>query len=257
MSKPTGFPFQVLERPEASGLSAAEKLLLVYLAWRQGRNPDTWPSLRRIERDLGFGRRTCLRSIDRLVEARCIAKTSGKCGRGHSNRYVILPTEKEAERHLLPDEKRAHPDTRKGGKYAQEKVASCALNYKRTKDITTSSSEDEGDEELFGLVWAAYPKREFRAEAMAAWRQLNPSPELAERILESVQEHTESVRWTRSLAEDGGRFVPTLGTFLAKRRWEDTPPAKPEPQRGDKDWLPSDAELDRIFANLSLSKEAE
>jgi len=255
MSKTRFSPFDALNSPEAATLTALEKLVLCYLNWRQGLNGVAWPSLKTIGEDLHIDSRTCVRVLTRLRDSGCIEKEPGG-GRGRSNRYRVLSRETGAGHPCLITEKQGDFVRANRGIF-DDKQGRTTPRIKENTNGTPSSSADEGDEELFGLVWAAYPKREFRAEAMAAWRQLNPSPELAERILVSVQEHTESVRWSRSLAEDGGRFVPTLGTFLAKRRWEDSPPAKPEPKRGDPGWLPSDAELDRIFANLSLSKEAD
>lgn len=122
--------FDVLGVPNAQGLCMGDKLILVYLRWRQGDNGHSWPSLTTIEKDLRISRRTCLRAISRLCEAGCIEKTPGRPGRGHSNHYAVRTG------------KRAHGDTftanrkggttppigaRKGGKLSPEKVAECHL----------------------------------------------------------------------------------------------------------------------------------
>ena len=82
--------FDVLSSIQAAHLRPADKLILLYLSWRQGHNGIAWPSLATIASDLHIHRRTCLRSIARLCGSDCVKKTSGRCGRGHSNRYVVL-----------------------------------------------------------------------------------------------------------------------------------------------------------------------
>lgn len=86
--------FDVLGLPQAASLRSADKLVLVYLAWRQGKNEAAWPSLQTIANDLRINYRTCLRIITRLHRAGCVEKVSGRAGRGHSNRYIIV-TEKQ------------------------------------------------------------------------------------------------------------------------------------------------------------------
>lgn len=122
--------FRVLSLPQAADLSATDKLVLVYLCWRQGDNEAAWPSLRTIEADLHIGRRTCVRSLARLGESDCIQKTPGRRGRGHSNRYVVL-TEKRCQGATFSEEIKGSNVTpfseRKGSKLAPEKVSGCYL----------------------------------------------------------------------------------------------------------------------------------
>jgi hypothetical protein len=89
-------------------------------------------------------------------------------------------------------------------------------------------------------VWSLYPKHVGKTEALAAWQELSPSPELVAQILASIAEHVQSERWSRSLAEDGGRFIPKLATFLLRRQWEDEPAAPPQSD-GCKDLDPETA----------------
>lgn len=251
MSKTRFSPFDALNSPEAATLTALEKLVLCYLNWRQGLNGVAWPSLKTIGEDLHIDSRTCVRVLTRLRDSGCIEKEPGG-GRGRSNRYRVLSRETGAGHPCLITEKQGDFVRANRGIF-DDKQGRTTPRIKENTNGTPSSSAGEGDETAFESVWAAYPKHEFRAEAMAAWRQLNPSPELAERILVSVQEHTESVRWTRSLAEDGGKFIPSLEKFLLKRRWEDTPAAKPEPQRGDLDWLPDEEGVDAVLAKVGVT----
>jgi len=94
MKPTTATLFDVLQAPEAKGLRAADKLVLLYLAWRQGSHGQSWPSLQTIEQDLRINRKTRRRAIEHLCQVGCIRKTSGRCGRGHPNRYEIVVAEK-------------------------------------------------------------------------------------------------------------------------------------------------------------------
>ncbi|NLT78271.1 MAG: helix-turn-helix domain-containing protein [Planctomycetes bacterium] len=236
--------FGILGYPQAQKLSAIDKLVLVYLMWRQGENRVSWPSLRTIARDLHIERRTCLRSIARLCRAECIEKTSGRCGRGHSNRYVVLFSEKGSACPLLPSKKRSQPDPSKGVILTPQKESGRPLNYNRSNQGTIISAPSRED---FDRVWSVYPKQIGRSDALLLWQKLSPGPELVEQIIDSIRSHAASEQWTRSLAEDGGRFIPRLTKFLERRQWEDQPPAKPEPKPGDPDWLPDEDEADRLL----------
>jgi len=95
--------FDVLRSPAAAELSVLDRLVAVYLAYRQGRNSTTWPSLRRTAADLGVDRRVVIRSITRLVAVGLVVKQPGGRGRGHVNRYQIILPEKVTESHLLDE----------------------------------------------------------------------------------------------------------------------------------------------------------
>lgn len=242
--------FDVLDFPQAATLTALEKLAFVYLAWRRGRNQVAWPSLKTIAEDLHIDSRTCVRVLTRLSDSGCIVKEPGG-GRGRSNRYRVPSNETGARHPSLSNGKQGDFGSANRG-ISVDKQGRGTPRSKRNNIRTTSSPEDEAYSPLFERVWAAYPKKEFKAEAWSCWRDLAPSAELAERILESVRKHAECARWVRSLAEDGGHWVPTLKKFLLKRRWEDSPAAKPKPKRGDPNWLPDEDEVDAILASAGL-----
>lgn len=243
MSKKLFSPFDVLSLPQAAGLSAMDKLLFSYLTWRRGANPTAWPSLKTIQRDLQIDRRTCLRTIARLIEAGCITKVCGG-GREHPNHYTILPGEREAGGLPLPAEKGRHFGSAKGGEYV-DKGRRAASRTTENNIRTPLSARARAD---FDRAWSLYPKRVGRQEAWLLWQELSPDSLMVEQIIASIHRHVESEQWSRSLAEDGGRFIPRLAKFLERRQWEDSPAAKPEPQRGDLDWLPSEEEADEILA---------
>lgn len=69
----------------------------------------------------------------------------------------------------------------------------------------------------FTVFWEAYPKKKSKAQAEKAWCKLNPSEELVQDMLKSIETAKTSRDWTK----DGGQFVPYPATWLNSRRWED------------------------------------
>ena len=74
-------------------LTATERLTLVYLAWRQGRNGSAWPSQQTMAADLNMTEQG-VRAITRRLKSKGriqIVKPEGQ-GRGHHLRYSIITT---------------------------------------------------------------------------------------------------------------------------------------------------------------------
>jgi len=90
MKPTTATLFDVLQAPEAKDLHPSDKLLMLYLKWRQGQNHAAWPGVDRIAADLGMDERLCRRAIARLCAAGCVIKTPGRPGRGRANRYTVV-----------------------------------------------------------------------------------------------------------------------------------------------------------------------
>jgi hypothetical protein len=86
---------------------------------------------------------------------------------------------------------------------------------KRTEPKRTALSR-VGDD-LFEAFWLAYPKKKSRSDAERAWRNLAPSPELSQRILDAVAAQRNSPDWLKS----DGQFIPYPATWVNGRRWED------------------------------------
>ena len=86
-----------------------------------------------------------------------------------------------------------------------------------------------GDDPWFTEFWEAYPRKEAKKNALAAWRKLKIAPPLMADIMYGLRKWTTSDQWTR----DGGRYIPLPATWLNGRRWEDEitapAPAKPTP----------------------------
>lgn len=66
----------------------------------------------------------------------------------------------------------------------------------------------------FEIFWDCYPRKVAKLAALKAWKKLNPSAELVEAIVVSVDEHKKCKAW-----RDG--FVCHPSTFLTQGRWMD------------------------------------
>jgi hypothetical protein len=80
------------------------------------------------------------------------------------------------------------------------------------------ASEEEGPPEFLEF-WQLYPRKIKRAEALEAWTELAPSPELVSKIMNSLNWQIHQPKW----AEERGRYIPHPISWLNKRRWEDEP----------------------------------
>lgn len=228
MNKPTKpFPFAVCRYPQADKLNPLDKLIAAYLSWRQGAHAWAWPSLARIASDLGLEKRVVLRSIRRLVASNLLLKESGRAGRGHVSRYSVAAPG-------IGDRESPFQTARKGDIQYTEKGTSRRVKGdcgSPEQQVTTKNNNNArargGYTPDFETVWDSYPKRVGKAEAWAAWEELDPGQDLVAQILASIRAHLQSEQWARSLAEDGGRYIPKLATFLRRRQWEDEPPAPP------------------------------
>ena len=66
----------------------------------------------------------------------------------------------------------------------------------------------------FAEFWAAYPRKENKAVAVAAWKKHKPD---LETLLSAIRQQSASEQWQR----DGGTYIPHPSTWINKRRWED------------------------------------
>lgn len=86
------------------------------------------------------------------------------------------------------------------------------LNHQRTVN--------EPSDELFDAFWSAWPRREAKADAKKAWKQIKPSQEVLAAILADVRMRLAEKIW------DNPKFIPLPATYLRGKRWEDELPAK-------------------------------
>lgn len=71
--------------------------------------------------------------------------------------------------------------------------------------------------EYFAQFWAAYPRKEAKANAMKAFEKIDPDEELMGKMLKAIEKKKESSQWK----ENGGQYIPHPATWLNGHRWED------------------------------------
>lgn len=74
--------------------------------------------------------------------------------------------------------------------------------------------------EKFDLFWKAYPRKENKGKARAAWKKYK-CDKLIDCILQAVEKYKQTEQWTK----DKGRYIPMPSTWLNGERWNDEPTA--------------------------------
>lgn len=114
--------------------------------------------------------------------------------------------------------------------------------YEREYDKEQNENTAPFSGKPFTAFWDAYPKKIDREGAWEAWKALNPSPDTARQILESLEAWKKSSQWT----QETDRFIPGAANFLTKGHWQySPPPAKSNIPRGANGDL-GQAELENI-----------
>lgn len=66
----------------------------------------------------------------------------------------------------------------------------------------------------FEKLWSAYPRKEGKQKARAAFEKVDVSLNI---LLEAIERQKKSPQWSK----DNGQFIPHLATWLNGKRWED------------------------------------
>jgi hypothetical protein len=99
------------------------------------------------------------------------------------------------------------------------------------------------DNGYFDEFYSAYPKKVGKGAARKAFAKRKPDADLLQKMLEAIEWQRQLPQWQK----DNLRYVPNPATWLNEERWEDE---KPEPQRGDPDWLPTEEEAEKLMAEV-------
>ncbi len=71
--------------------------------------------------------------------------------------------------------------------------------------------------ERFEKLWAVYPKKKSKGDALKAWLVIKPSEQLLAEMLTALERAKTSVDWTK----DKGLFIPYPATWLRRECWLD------------------------------------
>jgi hypothetical protein len=97
--------------------------------------------------------------------------------------------------------------------------------------------------------YAAYPKKQAKADALKAFKATKDLPPVSE-IVSAVGRWKRSEQWTR----DGGQFIPLPATWIRQRRWEDELNVKIESKTDDAEIIAAQARRERERLRLVAEK---
>lgn len=109
---------------------------------------------------------------------------------------------------------------------ASNALAGCKQDGSNVLSLARSQEkrrEEERRTRAFEAFWQAYPKRKSRGQAEKAFAKINPSEQLMQAILASLERATTSDDWTK----ERGKYVPHPATWLNAKGWEDEYDADP------------------------------
>lgn len=98
---------------------------------------------------------------------------------------------------------------------------SLPLQNEQTEPKRPAKRKPTGTDPDFDVFWAAYPKKEGKADALKAWGR-NGRAELPV-LLKALEAQKGSEQWSKN----GGKYIPHASTWLNGRRWEDEVAAGP------------------------------
>lgn len=94
-------------------------------------------------------------------------------------------------------------------------------NILTSKEVTPSSADKT--QTWFDRVWAAYPKKTAKNEALK--KVFSKLKKLDETLLEEILLEVENWQKSDSWCENGGKYIPYPSTFLNRERWQEQPEA--------------------------------
>ncbi len=80
----------------------------------------------------------------------------------------------------------------------------------------TNTPSVQGDV-LFDRFWAAWPRKDGKKQALAAWRKAQIKPELLDKILAAIERQSIALRWT----PERRQYIPLPATWINGERWND------------------------------------
>jgi hypothetical protein len=107
-----------------------------------------------------------------------------------------------------------HKPTGKWCAKRPESVTPSSLLPNPTQRARSASDEEPAE---FAAFWSSYPVKQSREEALATWLELDPGPELVERIMVALAAAIRSPEWNR----EKGKSRPYPARWLRERRWLD------------------------------------
>lgn len=87
----------------------------------------------------------------------------------------------------------------------------------KVREVKNTVKKDLYSDERFVFFWNEYPNKVGKGKAWESWIKLQPSNELARKIVQAVRKYKTTTSWKK----DNGQFIPHASTFLNQRRFDD------------------------------------
>lgn len=109
----------------------------------------------------------------------------------------------------------------------EEQPASQPASQPTINQQSTTNKKEKNKEEKrlvqsdalngFEEFWKAYPRKEKKKEAMAAWKKGKCGNGIFETVMGKLEQFKATDQWSR----DGGRFIPLPSSWINGERWND------------------------------------
>jgi hypothetical protein len=104
-------------------------------------------------------------------------------------------------------------------KYQDKPIEQPISNRSATdqQPITNKNKNKNKESNIFDHFWSKYPRKVSKKKTLEIWKRINPSKNLADKIMASLDNHINSRQWKK----DNGAFIPHPSTWLNQERWND------------------------------------
>lgn len=106
---------------------------------------------------------------------------------------------------------------------SKERVIDKSITSLTSASVSSSvSSSKKGDSkggdytDDFERFWRVYPRKQSKADAFKAWKQMKHNPPLRD-LIDILNKHKMSTDWVK----DNGTYIPYAATWIRGQRWED------------------------------------
>lgn len=120
------------------------------------------------------------------------------------------------------------------------------------RPVATPPDRPAKDPPGFAAFWEAWPKKEGKAKALAAWKSLHvANDEAIQSILDAIPRQQAAKDWPR----ENWRYCPLPATWLNQRRWEDEIPDPPP--KGERELIGKDKERAEVMRRVAARRGYE
>lgn len=93
----------------------------------------------------------------------------------------------------------------------------CDDNRREEKRRDKRNKKESFSLGFFEKVWAEWPNKKSKGQAEKTWHKLNPSEQLVETMLSTIQRAKTSKEWIKN----NGEYIPHFSTWLNAKGWQD------------------------------------